>query len=846
MRVVSQFGRYALATISCGLALAVAWPLDAPSSCFFLAVTVSSLYGGKGPGLLSVGLSALAFDYFFVPQKFSFSIQPDQYFRFAIFVGAAFLITALVEAKRRVEKSRDEINAQYRTIADTAPDAIISIDSDARILLVNPAATRIFGWDAPEMIGQPLTILLPKFQLAEGLSGGELIGRRNDGTEFSAEVSFGAVSSGDQSTFTGFVRDISDCKVEEAALQKSESYLAEAQRLGHAGSWALYVDRPEMIYWSAEMFRIFGLPPADHPPSQEEIRRFFAPEVWAQMLEMAKTARRKKIDFDDEFPLIFRDGSNRMLRVVGHPVLDIAGNVVELVGTTMDVTEQHQARAALQKAFEEIKESEDRLRVIINTIPTQVWSTRPDGFAEFFNQRWLEYTGLSVEQALDRGWTAAIHPDDVNRLVGYWQSILASGEPGEIEARLRRFDGEYRWFLFRASPLRDESGQVVKWYGTNTDIEDRRRAEEAVRERERDLGLTIETIPALVWCAAPDGHVTYVNRRILNYTGESIGALAQSGWINFVHPDDVDPTLRVWSHMVATGQGGECQYRFRRSDGVYRWFHVRGQPARDSEGHVTRWYGVLIDIDDRKSMEEALRSTQMRLSRAAQIATVGELAGSIAHEINQPLAALVANGHASLRWLSAQPPNVAKAREAAERILRDGNDAAEVVRRIRALFRPAALEKVALDLTEVIGEVLRLLGGETAKRRVAVETYFEKDLAPVVGDRVQLQQLVLNLLRNGLEAMDSVLDRPKKISILSKRHSPETVRVEIRDYGVGLEDPNRVFEAFFTTKENGMGMGLAICRSIVEAHDGRLWAASGEGPGTTFCFTLPVKATAAA
>jgi PAS domain S-box-containing protein len=781
-----------------------------------------------------------------VPQKFSLSIEPDQYFRFAIFVGAAFLITALVEAKRRVEKSRDEINAQYRTIADTAPDAIISIDSDARILLVNPQATRIFGWDAPEMVGQPLTILLPKFQLAEGLSGGELVGRRNDGTEFSAEVSFGAVSSGDQSTFTGFVRDISDCKVEEAALQKSESYLAEAQRLGHAGSWALYVDYPDMIYWSAEMFRIFGLPPADHPPSQEEIRRFFAPEVWARMLEMAKTARRKKIDFDDEFPLILRDGSNRMLRVVGHPVLDMAGNVVELVGTTMDVTEQHQARVALQKAFEEIKESEDRLRVIINTIPTQVWSTRPDGFAEFFNQRWLEYTGLSVEQALDRGWTAAIHPDDVNSLVGYWKSILASGEPGEIEARLRRFDGEYSWFLFRASPLRDESGRVVKWYGTNTDIEDRRRAEEAVRERERDLGLTIETIPALVWCAAPDGEATYLNQRILNYTGESLGALAQSGWVNFLHPDDVEPTLRVWSHMVATGQGGEYQYRFRRSDGVYRWFHVIGQPAHDSEGRVTRWYGVLIDIDDRKNMEEALRNTQTRLSRAAQIAAVGELAGSIAHEINQPLAALVANGHACMRWLSAQPPSLTKAREAAGRILRDGNDAAEVVRRIRALFRPAALEKVALDLTEVIGEVLRLLGGETAKRRVAVETYFEKDLAPVVGDRVQLQQLVLNLLRNGLEAMDSVLDRPKKISILSKRHSPETVRVEIRDYGVGLEDPNRVFEAFFTTKENGMGMGLAICRSIVEAHDGRLWAASGEGPGTTFCFTLPVKATAAA
>jgi PAS domain S-box-containing protein len=271
MKVVSQLGRYGLATISCGLALALGWPSEAPASCFLLAVIVSSLYGGKGPGLLSVGLSALAFNYFFLPPKFGLSIAPDHYVRFATFVGAAFLITALVEAKRRVEKSRDEINAKYRTIADTAPDAIISIDGNARIVFVNPEATRIFSWDASEMIGQQLTMLLPKFQLAEGLSGGELIGRRKDGTEFSAEVSFGAVSSGDQTTFTGFVRDISDCKLSDEALQKSESYLAEAQRLGHVGSWALYVDCLDCLepsYWSAEMFRIFGVPPADHPPSQ--------------------------------------------------------------------------------------------------------------------------------------------------------------------------------------------------------------------------------------------------------------------------------------------------------------------------------------------------------------------------------------------------------------------------------------------------------------------------------------------------------------------------------------------------------------------------------------------------
>jgi len=252
-----------------------------------------------------------------------------------------------------------------------------------------------------------------------------------------------------------------------------------------------------------------------------------------------------------------------------------------------------------------------------------------------------------------------------------------------------------------------------------------------------------------------------------------------------------------------------------------------------------------LEIADRKRAEEALRDSQARLSRAIQNATVGEFAAAIAHEINQPLAAVVANGQACLRWLAAEPPGIAKAQEAAGRIVRDGKEAGEVVRRIRALFKQAAIEKIDLDLNEVIGEVLHLLAGETARKRVAVETDLGRDLAPVVGDRVQLQQVVFNLLLNAIEAMDPVVDRPKKLFIRSKQPSPETVLVEVRDCGPGIKDPDRIFEAFFTTKENGMGMGLAICCSIIDAHHGRLWAASGDGSGATFSFSLPVQAAAA-
>jgi PAS domain S-box-containing protein len=641
-----------------------------------------------------------------------------------------------------------------------------------------------------------------------------------------------------------------------------------------------------------------------------------------------------------------------------------------------------------------VKISEDELSKIVDTIPALVWSAHPDGSTEFFNRRWLDYAGLSAGEVQGWGWKAVVHPDDLNRLVDFWRSILSSGQPGEIEGRLRCFDGQYRWFLFRASPLRDELGKIVKWYGTNLDIEDRKQVEEklrrseafvvkaqrlsqmgswkhdlssglvtispemlriydvqpdeeysvlefwfnrihpedrkrvqeafqkseserteyqadyrivlpdgtikyqhsigyptlnesrelvefvgtvmdvteqglakaglekaleeikrltellrgenlALRASEHELSLIVETIPGLVWCAAPDGELTYVNRRILDQIGTTLESLAQTGWLNFLHPDDVQPTIRAWLHAVETGQTHDVQYRMRRADGAYRWFHVLGQPVLDAEGGVARWYGLLIDIDDRKNMEEDLRRAQARLSRATQIATVGELAASIAHEINQPLGAVVANGNACLRWLSAHTPNLAKAREAAGRIVRDGKEAWEVVQRIRALFKRASVEKVMLDLNEVIGEVVRILGGETMRRRVAIETDLQKNLPSVPGDRVQLQQLILNLLLNGVEAMDAVVDRPKKIHICSKRDSPKTVLIEIQDSGVGLPDPDKVFEAFFTTKKNGMGMGLAICRSIVEVHDGRLWATPGEASGTTFCFTLPVHPSAA-
>ncbi len=504
--------------------------------------------------------------------------------------------------------------------------------------------------------------------------------------------------------------------------------------------------------------------------------------------------------------------------------------------------------ADLAAANEELKKSEAQLRVIIDTIPALAWSTRPDGSSDYFNERWLSYTGLTAEQSLDYGWTVAVHPDDLPALQENWRAVLVPGAPGERpvtpgrEARLRRYDGEYRWFLFRGSPLPDESGQIVAWYGTNVDIEDRKRAEEALRARERDLSLIIETIPGLVWCATPDGQLDYLNRRILDYTGTTLGAFTQSGWTHVLHPGDVEAVSCAWSQAVETGQTLEIQCRLRRSDGIYGWFHVLGQAARDSEGRVARWYGLLIDIDDRRTIEEALRSSEARLSRAAQTAIAGEFAASIAHEINQPLSGIITNASTCLRMLAADSPNIDGALETARRTIRDGKRASDVITRLRALFRKQGTITESVDLNGAAREVIALLQGELQGSRVVLETKLADELPSVTGDRVQLQQVILNLLRNASEAMSGVDDRLRRVVIRTEPEGDVAVRLSVRDAGVGIapDTVGRLFEAFYTTKNDGMGIGLSVSRSIIDSHEGRLWAfPNDDGPGVTFAFSIP-------
>ncbi len=349
--------------------------------------------------------------------------------------------------------------------------------------------------------------------------------------------------------------------------------------------------------------------------------------------------------------------------------------------------------------------------------------------------------------------------------------------------------------------------------------------------------LLIDTIPGLVWCATPEGEAFYLNKRLLEYAGftPDEAVLARD---RLIHPDDLPLLKKEWADAIGGGRSFQIEYRLRRADGAYRWHEGRAAALRDGGGSIIQWYGVNVDIDDRLNAENTLRLTQARFQRAAHLASLAELSASIAHEVNQPLAAVVTNGHACLRWLSADPPSLERARQSATRIIRDANAAADVVSRVRALFRQSTGGKARVDLAQLVDEVCELLSEDLAAHETFIELGLTSHLPPVLADRVQMQQVLVNLIRNGIEAMNEVKGR-RVLFIGAYANGSEGVELVIRDYGLGVEDTEKIFEPFFTTKPEGMGMGLAICRSIVEAHDGRLWAAPASPQGTSFTLFLP-------
>ena len=537
--------------------------------------------------------------------------------------------------------------------------------------------------------------------------------------------------------------------------------------------------------------------------------------------------------FQDTSRVRRADGVYRWMLHRKVPRFDGDGKLIKWHGSSIDIDDR-------KRVEEQLRKSERELRTLIDVMPVYVGTSLPDGTVDFLSQSWLDYFGQTREEAMGWGWAGVIHPDDVDRVLANWQAGLASGEPVEQELRCRRADGVYHWFVHRSLPLRDDEGKIVERYGILFDVNSLKETEHALQMREHELVGIIETIPSMLWSASPTGEPTHLSQRFLEYIGLPFEETVDRGWEGLIHPDDREETAKAFSRAIETGESFSAILRLRRADGEYRWHQARGEPLCDPHGKIIHWYGLSIDIDEGKRAEDHLRDTRIKLAKASRLATVAELAGSIAHELNQPLMSILANAQAAKRWLNSAQSNLTEVNSSIERTIRDARAADERMQHIRALFKQESFVKKDVNIPDIIREVVRVVQEDPKKRDVPIECHFDESLPAVPVDQIQVQQVFINLIVNAIEALEGQ-QVPPLVTLRAAVTDSHRMLIQVIDNGPGVHDPERIFDAFMTTKEKGMGIGLAVSRSIVEAHGGRLWAENNKAGGAIFNVTLPLS-----
>jgi PAS domain S-box-containing protein len=665
----------------------------------------------------------------------------------------------------------------------------------------------------------------------------------------------------------------------EQALRQSEAYLAEAQRLTHTGSWAFNPVTGKATYWSDEMFRIYGMGTRNSPPTYEEQVRLTHPEDRVRNSEAFETAIRDKAEMVLDYRHVMADGTVRYLHSIGHPVLDKTGALVEYVGTVVDVTER---RHAEQRLFVQYRVT----RILADTTTfgeatpkilqemceclgwdlggvwhidpkagvlrcAELWRTSSIEAAQFevVTRKSTFRPGIGLPGRVWETGAPAYIPDvghdevfrradiaarQVLRAAIAFPILLGREVVGVIGFISRDVAHPEQELLLVLANIGSQIGQLMK----------RAAAVDGLQLRVSML----QNIPVAAWSVMPDGTPDIVNQLWYEYTGQTPEYVNShpEAWMATLHPEDRESASRSYWEGIRSGRGFTMEARFLRArDGTYRWHLNRAVPVRDTEGNIVRFVGTSTDVHDWRQAQEALRNTQTEFAHMTRVMTMGELTASIAHEVNQPLGAMVTSAAAGARWLAAKPPQMDKARRALERIANDGKRAAEVIRRIRAIMKRQAPRKEWLDINETILEVIALAHYQLRRSAILLETRLGHHLPLVRGDRVQLQQVLLNLIINAIEAMSGIKERPRELTIVSSSNGPDTVSVEVRDSGTGLDPEHapHVFDPFYTTKAEGLGIGLSISLSIVEAHGGRLSAAANAPHGTVFSFSLPVNET---
>ena len=844
---------------------------------FLVVIVLVSLMGNFTASALLSFAAVLALNYFFTPPVFQFRIDAAQVLALlAVFFFTSLIVTQLIRNTPTQEESAREAEAKLkhaeielrnsererREVFEHNPVMYFMVDASGTVLNVNTFGAAQLGYSPSELAGQSvMNVFLEEdrefvrqcvavcLQTVGQSHTWEVRKIRKDGSLLWVRENAKAMPRADDKLVVLIAcEDITERKQTENALRQSEAYLAQAQEISRTGSFGWNPTTGELI-WSQETFRIFQCDPATKPTIPFVFERIH-PEDRDTVRTAIEQATRDGRDFDHQHRLLLPDGSVKHVHGQARATTDGRGRL-EFVGVIADVTAAREAERNLRRSEAYLAEAQH-----LSHTSSWAWDIRRGDFL-YRSAELYRLFGFDPDDpaATTQAILARIDPEDVPRLSDLHHQIMREKKTAQFEFdfRIELPDGTIKHAHSVAHPVLDRTGELVEFVGTHMDVTEQHNAREklekamiALRESEQRFRDYAETASDWLWETGPDHRFA----RLLEHTkATGVGVSGVIGQFRWDIASDLESEPEKWRQHRAMLDAHlpfrDLEYRRVDPMGAPIYIRTSGKPFFDANGAFLGYRGVSTDVTAivrAEQAEQALREAQAELAHVTRVTSLGELTTTIGHEINQPLAAILANAEACRSWLDRAPPDLAAARRSVEWIVEDGNRTSEVIRRVRALSKKDDIESGPLDINVVLREALPLVSRELASQNVAVRMELAPDLPLISGDRVQLQQVIINLVLNAIEAMQSVTDRPRELLIRSAQDERGVV-VTVTDCGVGFAEENveRMFSPFFTTKPSGMGLGLSICRSIVESHGGRLSVVRKEGPGATFQFTLPLS-----